>query len=397
MKHSLKNSYTGTIAASFAGYVVQAVVNCFTPLLYITFGTQYGIGLDRISLLISINFGTQLLIDLLFSQFGGKLSYRFSVVTAHGMAALGMVGLAFFPERFPTPFAGLAAATLCCAVGGGLIEVLISPIVEACPTKNKKGIMSLLHSFYCWGQVAVVGLSTLWFSTVGIGQWKTLTLIWGLLPLVNGILFCLVPLRTLEESTGEEIPKRALIRNSTFWLLMLLMICAGAAEQAMSQWASAFAEKGLGISKSAGDLAGTMMFAVMMGLARIAYAKMSKKISLRRCMIGCGILGVCAYFLAAFSPVPLLGLSACGLCGLSVGVLWPGTYNLASEQLRGGGTAMFALLALAGDLGCVSGPALVGLISDRSGGTLKTGLSAAAVFPALLIGALLLLGAKKKK
>lgn len=389
-------SYRQTIAASFVGYIVQAIVNCFAPLLYVTFGNQYGIGLEKISFLIILNFGTQLLVDFLSSQLAAKVSSRILIPLAHFTAAAGMAGLALFPEWFPTPFSGLAAATLLSAVGGGLIEVLLSPTVEACPAKNKAALMSLLHSFFSWGQVLVVLVSTVWFRWVGIETWKAMTLIWAVIPFLNAIWFLFVPLYSLEETADVPgMKKRRLARSGMFWILMLLMACAGAAESTMSQWASAFAEEGLQLSKTAGDLMGTMMFAVMMGLSRVFYARMSKKLSLENFMLASGVLCVISYLLAALSPIPLLGLAGCGLCGLSVGILWPGTYNIAASKLRGGGTAMFALLALGGDLGCAAGPALVGMISDRFGGSLKIGLALSVLFPLLLILGLLLLRKKK--
>lgn len=390
-------SYRHTVAASFVGYVVQAIVNCFAPLLYITFGNQYGIGLEQISLLILLNFGTQLVMDFVFSQLAGKISFRILIPMAHFFAALGMAGLALFPPWFPTPLSGLAGATLLSAVGGGLIEVLLSPTVEACPAKNKGALMSLLHSFFAWGQVLVVLGSTLWFQWVGIETWKSLTLLWAAIPLLNGIWFLFVPLYSLEADTkNPETQKPRLARSGMFWTLMLLMVCAGAAESAMSQWVSAFAEKGLGLSKTAGDLLGTMMFAAMIGLSRVFYARMSKQICLQKFMLACSVLCVISYLSAALSPLPLLGLAGCGLCGLSVGILWPGTYNLAASKLKGG-ASMFALLALGGDLGCAAGPALAGLVSDRLFGSLKAGLFLSAIFPFLLIGGLLCLGKKKIK
>ena len=176
-----------------------------------------------------------------------------------------------------------------------------------------------------------------------------------------------------------------LFRSKVFWVLVIMMVCSGACEQAVSQWASAFAETGLGISKTAGDLAGPMSFAVLMGGARAFYGKYGDKINLEKFMEGSAVLCVFSYLLISLAPWPFLNLIGCALCGFSVGIMWPGTFSRAAASLRTGGTAMFALLALAGDLGCSGGPTLVGFVSDAAGGSLKAGILAAVVFPALML------------
>ena len=274
------------------------------------------------------------------------------------------------------------------AIGGGLIEVLISPIVEACPTENKASVMSLLHSFYCWGTVGVILLSTLFLQAAGRDSWSLLALLWAILPLCNAVYFTQVPIAPLTQE-GESLPLGKLFSMKLFWVFALLMVAAGACEQAMSQWASAFAESGLGVSKTVGDLAGPCMFSVLMGLSRVAYAKWGGRLSLLNCEIACGLCCAGGYLLAALAPHPALALVGCGICGVSVGIFWPGTFSVASRHCPKGGTAMFALLALAGDLGCTSGPTLVGMASGLLGGQLKAGLLLAVVFPALLIGAAL--------
>lgn len=386
----LKGNYNQTLNACYLGYITQAIVNNFAPLLFLTFQRSYGIALDRIALLVSVNFAVQLAVDFLSAKFVDRIGCRICVVGAHIFSAAGLVGLAVFPEIAPSPYAGLLAAVVLYAVGGGLIEVLVSPIVEACPTERKEAAMSLLHSFYCWGHVFVVLASTLYFAAAGVGNWRYLAVLWALLPAANAVYFTQVPLKTAEGESGG-LPIRKLVRSRLFWILFLLMVCAGASEQGMSQWASAFAEAGLGVSKTVGDLMGPCFFAVLMGCSRVFYAKMSEKVDLARFMTYSSILCVCSYLLASFAPSPVLSLTGCGLCGLSVGIMWPGTFSVSAKEIPRGGTAMFALLALGGDLGCGGGPAVVGAATEYTGGNLKRGVLAAICFPILMIAGIFLL------
>lgn len=385
----MKADYKKTVNACFIAYIVQAVVNNFVPLLFLTFQSQYGIPLSKITFLITFNFSIQLVIDLLAAKFVDKIGYRASALSAHASAALGLCMLAFLPELTKDPFIGILISVVVYAVGGGLLEVIVSPIVEACPTDNKEAAMSLLHSFYCWGHVGVVLLSTLFFRFVGIGHWKILACLWALVPLLNMLAFFKVPIAPIIEEGGQGLSFKELLKNKVFWLLMLLMLCAGSCEQAVSQWASAFAEAGLGISKTAGDLAGPMFFAIMMGLSRAFYGKYGDKLDLVRFMKISGVLCLCSYLLISLSPVPVPSLVGCGLCGLSVGILWPGTFSLGSAGIKGGGTMMFAFFALAGDVGCSVGPTYVGTITSLSDGNMKQGILFACVFPILLLAGLM--------
>ena len=385
----MKADYKKTVNACFIGYIVQAVVNNFVPLLFLTFQSQYGIPLSKITFLITFNFSIQLVIDLLAAKFVDKIGYRASALLAHASAALGLCMLAFLPELTKDPFIGILISVVIYAVGGGLLEVIVSPIVEACPTDNKEAAMSLLHSFYCWGHVGVVLLSTMFFRFVGIGHWKILVCLWALVPLLNMLAFFKVPIAPIIEEGGQGLSFKELLKNKVFWLLMLLMLCAGSCEQAVSQWASAFAEAGLGISKTAGDLAGPMFFAIMMGLSRAFYGKYGDKLDLVRFMKISGVLCLCSYLLISLSPVPVPSLVGCGLCGLSVGILWPGTFSLGSAGIKGGGTMMFAFFALAGDVGCSVGPTYVGTVTSLSDGNIKQGILLACVFPILLLAGLM--------
>lgn len=384
---NIRLNYRHTLLASYTGFVTQAIINNFAPLLFLTFQKVYLIPLEKIALLVTANFGIQLFVDLVSVLFVDKIGYRVSIVAAHIFSAVGLIGLGVFPQWFSYPYYGLLTAVACYAIGGGLIEVLVSPIVEACPTEKKSATMSLLHSFYCWGSVFVVLVSTLFFFFAGIENWKVLAFLWAIIPFINALYFTQVPIaRLVEQENSMSLGN--LFSLKLFWIFILLMICAGASEQAMSQWASAFAESGLRISKTIGDLAGPCFFAVLMGIARVFYAKYSEKITLINFMIGSGFLCIISYLLAVFSPSPLLSLFGCGLCGLSVGIFWPGTLSLAAQNCPRGGSAMFALLALAGDVGCSAGPTLVGLVAGASGDNLKIGLLAALVFPFLLISGL---------
>ena len=381
----MKPNYRMTMYACFIGYIVQAIVNNFVPLLFVTFQKQYSIPLQQITLLITLNFAVQLLIDMLSAGFVDRIGYRASVIIAHVFSAAGLLLLTVLPEVTPDPFAGMLIAVMIYAIGGGLIEVLISPIIEACPTDNKEKAMSLLHSFYCWGHVGVVLLSTLFFTAFGISNWKILAAIWAVIPVVNIFLFAKAPIYSLHEEGETGLTLRQLFRKKVFWLLMLMMLCAGASEQAVSQWASTFAEQGLGVSKTIGDLAGPMAFAVLMGLSRLIYGKFGDRFDLDKFMGFSCILCLASYMCIVFVPSPVAGLAGCAVCGFSVGIMWPGTYSKGSSMIKGGGTALFAMLALAGDVGCSGGPTLAGLVSDSFGGNLRTGILAAAVFPALLL------------
>ena len=381
----MKTDYQKTLYACFIGYIVQAIVNNFAPLLFLTFQSTYHIPLSSITMLVTVNFGLQLIVDLVSVGFVDKIGYRASMLIAHIFAAVGIVALAVLPELTPNPFIGLLAAVMIYAIGGGLLEVLVSPVVEACPTDNKEKAMSLLHSFYCWGHVGVVLISTVFFRVLGIGNWKVLACIWALVPLCNAFLFARVPIAPLIKDGQQGYSIKELAKQKLFWVFLLMMVCAGASEQSVSQWASTFAEKGLGVSKTVGDLAGPMAFAVLMGTSRAIYGKFGDKIDLSRFMIGSSLLCGVSYLCISLVPSPVFGLIGCAVCGLSVGIMWPGTFSRASAALPRGGTALFALMALAGDLGCSGGPTLVGMVSSGFGDNLKAGILAALVFPVLLL------------
>lgn len=379
-----KLSYEHTIYASYIGYITQAIVNNFAPLLFLTFVADYGLSLDKITLITTVNFLVQLGVDSISAKLLDRIGYRISIVAAHIFAAAGLIGLVLFPVILGNVYAGILLAVVCYAVGGGIIEVLISPIVEACPTEKKEAAMSFLHSFYCWGHVFVVLVSTGFFLVSGIQNWRIMACIWALVPVANSIYFCFVPIYSVTEG-HEKLAFSKLLREKIFWLLLILMVCAGASEQAMSQWASAFAESALKVSKAVGDMAGPCAFAAFMGSARALYGKYSDRIPLKKMMAGSALLCILCYILAGVSKNPAWGLAGCALCGFSVGIFWPGTFSIAAKALPGGGTAMYALMALGGDAGCSLGPTVVGMTANMTEGNLSVGFLAAIVFPALML------------
>ena len=391
-----QKNYKKTLIACYLGFVTQAISANFTPLLFLTFKSTYGIGFEKLALIPLAFYLTQLLIDLAATKFVDKIGYRTCVVASQVLSAAGLVLMAVLPELLPIPFMGILIAVVLYAMGSGLVEVLVSPIVEACPFENKAGVMSLLHSFYCWGAVGVILGSTLFFAVFGVANWKILTLIWAVVPLYNAFNFITCPIERLVED-GESMRPGQLLRLPLFWLLILLMVCSGASEASMAQWASAFTESAIGVSKTVGDLAGPCLFAAFMGISRVIYGKMSEKLDLVRTMTVCGLLCVICYLTASLSALPILGLAGCAFCGISVGIMWPGSISISSERCPRGGTAMFAFLALAGDLGATVSPAMVGSVSNMAGGDLKAGLLVATAFPMILIFVLVLLNRKFRK
>ncbi len=389
-------NYQKTRIACYLGFVTQAISANFAPLLFLTFKSTYGITLEKIAMIPLVFYLTQLLVDLAATKFADKIGYRTCVVFSQVLSAVGLVFMAILPEVFPSPFIGILLAVVLYAIGSGLIEVLVSPIVEACPFENKEGMMSLLHSFYCWGAMTVILVSTLFFAIFGVESWKILAFIWALVPLYNTFNFMSCPIERLTPE-GESMGIGKLLKTPIFWLMIVLMVCSGASEATMAQWASAFTESAVGVSKTVGDLAGPCLFAMFMGISRMLYGKFSEKLPLAKVMLGCGIMCVCCYLLASLSAIPILGLAGCALCGFAVGIMWPGSISLSSKTCPMGGTAMFAFLALAGDLGAMVSPSLVGTLSEMAGGNLKTGLLVATVFPVILVAVLLILNSKKRK
>ena len=401
-KISGRNPWRRTLFSCYCGYGVQAVINNLAPLLFVVFQDRFAVSLEEIGRLILINFGTQLVVDWLAIRFADRIGYRAALAIAHVFSAVGLLCLGLLPMAFPSPYAGLVVAVMLYAVGGGLIEVLISPIVDALPGDAKASAMSLLHSFYCWGQVAVILLTTLGLHFAGSGLWWLFPVLWAGLPLFNLTQVLRMPLMPpLPEE--KKTPLKRLFTSRTFLIAMLLMLCAGSSELAMSQWSSLFAEKGLRVPKMLGDLLGPCLFAVLMGLGRTVYGIWGQRLRLKPVLMVSAVLCIVCYALTVLAENPFLSLVGCAVCGLSVSLMWPGTISLSSASYPGGGTAMFGMLALMGDLGAAVGPWLSGLFSDAAQKTgwvvrwaaesglsleqcgLKVGLAVAALFPALLL------------
>lgn len=379
----MKN-YKKTLIACYLGFITQAIVANFTPLLFLTFHNEYGVSLSNIAFISTAFFFTQLVVDIFCAKFVDKIGYRVSIVASEVLAALGLIGLAILPKLTPNPYVGIIIAVIIYAIGSGLIEVLCSPIVEACPFDNKDSVMSLLHSFYCWGSVGVILLSTIFFAVFGISNWRILACIWAIVPLYNVYNFMTCPIEYLTEE-GEGLGVKKLFTMPVFWISIVLMICAGASEISMAQWASAYAEAALGLSKNIGDIVGPCLFAVFMGISRVFYGKYGHKVDLMKFMIGSGSLCLICYLLASLGKYPIIGLVGCIVCGFSVGIMWPGTISITSVNIPLGGTAMFALLAMAGDMGGSIGPYMVGLVTQNANDNLKIGMLAGSVFPVILV------------
>ena len=378
-------NYNKTITAGFMAYIVQSVVNNFIPLLFVVFNESFNIPLTQITLLVTINFSLQLIMDISSVFFIDRIGYRAAILIAHISAIAGLIALAVLPNVLPNPYVGILIAVMLYAVGGGLIEVIVSPLIQACPSDNKEAAMSMLHSFYCWGSVGVVLVSTIFFKLFGIDKWPIMAIIWAVLPIINTILFARVPIPNIVPEGESGMTIKQLLSVKVFWVLMIMMVCAGASEQAVSQWASAFAEKGLGLSKAMGDLAGPMLYSIMMGISRTFYGKAGDRIDLDKIMLLGVVVCIASYICIAISPNPAISLIACAISGLSVGLMWPGTFSKAANALPVGGTAMFAFLALGGDIGCTSGPTLAGIVSGMLNNNLKLGIAAAIIFPIILL------------
>lgn len=381
----MKKNYKLTMVSCFGAYLVQSMVINFIPLLFITFHESFDIPLQQITLLVTVNFITQLIVDFAAAFFVDKIGYKNGAIVAQGFCTLGMVLLSVLPARMGSPFAGLLISVITYSIGAGLIEVLISPIVESTPSDNKETAMSLLHSFYSWGHVLVVLLTTLFFRLFGIENWRIMALIWAALPACVGILFCFAPVNHLIAEGEKGMTWKELGKSRMFWVMVLMMMCAGASEHAVSQWASAFAEKGLGVSKTVGDLAGPMAFAILMGLSRVLHSTRGQNWDLRKFIIFSTILCLVSYVLISLVPNPVVNLIGCAICGFAIAIMWPGTLSIAAKTLPRGGTAMFAILALAGDVGCSGGPTLVGFVSGAFGDNLKVGILAACIFPVAIL------------
>lgn len=386
----MHTTYRHTTAACYIGYIVQAAIANLPPLLFVTFRNQFNISMEAITLLISNNFAIQMLVDFIAAKFIGRIGCKRAAVAAHFFSAAGLAGIGILPFILP-PYAGLCVSIILSAIGGGLIEVVVSPIVDSLPGEKKAASMSLLHSFYCWGQMAVVLITTALLSS-GL-SWRWLPLIWAAVPFINAFFFMLAPISV----PGEEKHASVLnvLRDKGIYIFIILMLCAGAAELAISQWASLFAESGLKLSKASGDIFGPCLFAACMGAVRLLFGFAGRRLKIRNALMLSAGLCIIGYLIAGLSPWPALALAGCALCGLSVALMWPGTISLCARSNKHG-ASIFGLLAMAGDIGCVLGPALVGFVSDGSADGLQTGMLTAIIFPVIMFAALAFMRLKKE-
>lgn len=387
-------NFKHTVSACFIAYMVQAIVCNFAPLLFVGWGREFGISIGQMTTIVTVTFLTQIIVDLASAKFAEQIGYKVCLVISHACSGLGFLLLGILPYVMKNQYAGILISIILYSVGSGLLEVLISPVVESCPTDNKAGAMSLLHSFYCWGTVFVIAVTTLYFACFGREAWRWLSFIWAVFSILNGIFFCIVPI--IEPKEAENKPKeKSIFKVKFFYVAVALMVCAGSAELAMSQWASAFAETALNVSKSVGDLAGPMAFAILMGLGRVLFSKLSSRVSIEKYLIFSSALCIFSYSLTCLAKNPVLSLVGCAICGFSVSAMWPATISLTTKRTASTSTVMFALLAVSGDIGCTTGPTLIGWITDAMGNDLKKGLMFSIIFPVIILALLIFSRSRK--
>ena len=391
-----KLSFEHTKTACYLGSISQSIVCGFLPLLFVIFNQDYGIPLAKVTLFATINFVIQLIMDFTSLFYIDRVSYRKTIVVAHLLAAGGFLFLGIVAPRVQNTYLAVLFSVMLFSAGGGLFEVLLSPIIEGCPSKNKAATMSMLHSMFAFGSIGVILLTNLLLFIFGKNNWHYIAIIWALIPFANAIYFLIVPINKIVDN-NERTPLFKLFKKKSFLVFILIMFCSGASEIAMSQWASAFAESSLGVSKVMGDILGPCIFASMMALSRVLYSKLADRINLAKYLLACGFLTVACFLTAALSPVKIMALLACGFCGFTVGIMWPGTVSLTAKTYPMGGAAMFGVMALAGDIGCTSGPTLVGFVASAFGGELRMGLLISSIFPILLVVGTILLMKRVKK
>lgn len=377
-----KINYTPTKISAYVGYFVQAIVNNFLPILFVAFQDIYGIGYEKLGRLIVFNFITQMVTDILSPKIISLLGYRKTAVMCQLIAALGLTLAAVLPNVLPNAYIGIVLAVIVYAFASGLMEVIISPMIEMLPTSNKSGNMSLLHSFYCWGQAITTVGTTLLLSAFGYRGWTYIPLIWAIVPFINAFSFIRVPIVEPQPERKSD-SFRVLFSDRRFRVFMLIMLCAGASEIAMAEWASVFAQNALGVSQIAGDLAGPCAFSLFMGLGRLLYAAFSEKISYRSTVIVLGLCCAVCYYIAAFASIPIFALAACALCGFTVSILWPGTISAGAVAFPRGDAVMFSVFAMCGDIGCCIGPWLLGVVAEHF--TLNIGFAVSSFFPLLMV------------
>lgn len=390
----MKSKYTVTKITCYIGYVVQAVINNFLPILFIVFQDIYGLGYEKLARLIAVNFITQIITDFLTPKIVNKIGYRKAIILCQAAATTGLLMLGILPRFVSNVYPVIIFSIIVYAFGSGLIEVLFSPVIEHLPIDNKSGNMSLLHSFYCWGQAFTIIVTTALVSFFGYKGWANIPLVWAVLPFIDMLLFIKAPIVEPKEDEKEQGFKE-LFKNRKFKLYMLMMLCAGASEIAMAEWASMFAQQSLGVSKVIGDLTGPCLFAIFMGLGRIWYAAVSNKISFTKAIIVLNSICAVCYLGVAFCKISVLALVFCAVCGFTVSISWPGIYSLGAETFPKGNAVMYSTFALCGDMGCCLGPWVLGFVAEFFG--LNAGFAVATVFPITMVATALLVNKKDCK
>ena len=383
--------YKATRVACYIGYIVQAIINNFLPILFIALQDVYGLGYEKLARLMVFNFATQIITDIVTPKITAKIGYKNTVVMCHFCAALGLALLGILPKLI-SPYIAIIVSIIIYAFGSGLIEVIVSPIIEMLPTENKSGNMSILHSFYCWGQAFTIIGTTLLLKIFGYSLWAFVPVIWAIIPFINMFFFMGVPI-VEPPKEARRTGLRTLLKNKRFLIFMVMMLCAGATEIAMAEWASMFVQKGLGVSKVVGDLAGPCAFALFMGLGRMWYAFVSAKVDFRKTLIVLSSVCFICYIAVALSNIPWISLVFCAICGFTVSITWPGIYSAGAKEFKEGSSVMFSVFAMCGDTGCCLGPWVLGIVADNFG--LKMGFGVNSVFAVILIIACILLGKNK--
>ena len=387
------------------GITTQSAVNNLAPILFVIFKDNFGISYTMIASLMLFNFLVQIATDFTAIKILGILDYRKSGILAQACAALGLIMLGVLPNIIPI-YPALFTSTLFMAFGGGLLEVMVSPIVDSLEKGQSSAKMNMLHSFFCWGQVAVVLTATAAIKLFGSNIWYIIPISWAIVPIISIFMFSVVPIPEIaraERRSGEKLP----VKSKAFLFMCFLMVASGASEITMAEWASVFAQKGLGIDKFTGDILGPCLFAVLMGSGRLLFGVFGSRVRLKSALTYYSILCTICYIVAATAKNPYIALFFCALTGFSVSIMWPGVYSYSSSVIKQGKTAMFGILALCGDVGCSLGSWLTGSMSDfsltfpkvlefavRCGISyeqmgLKIGIGCAAVFPLLMSIALI--------
>lgn len=362
----MKKEFRLTLMAARMGFFTQALVNNLAPVFFVLFRVLYGFSYLQVGILAALNFTLQLFADITSPNLISRFGYRKCAMTAQALCAVGLILMPGLCILTGGVYISFIIPVLIYSYGAGMIEVLASPIVEAIPDLPENTKMSMLHSFYSWGQMTCVALTTLALHFIGYERWFLIPVLWSAIPIFGIILFSRARL-DMADMAEKESEKGGRLFCRSFVLMLIIMTCAGASEIAMSEWSSLFAEEALGVSKVAGDLFGPCMFALFMGMGRMCHAKFGERLNLSRLIKACSLLCVICYVGAALLRPAAASLIFCALTGLSVSLMWPGALSLAAAR-NNGGARMYGLLAAFGDIGCIIGPVVTSSVSEFADG-----------------------------